>query len=136
MSFIKLDSVLIQNRMRLRQLADADKKVKYCPDYNGIEVGGVFDSGEDGKLLSELVYNQNLSVPLDVSVHPMGGAYPYVVVVVPHPRLFEVATLSYPSHLIPGMAEPVQPCLQLRGLKKFDLSTLPYIATLHLMPAS
>lgn len=137
MSFLKLDENLVRNRMRLRFVEPdgAPAKTPWTEAYAGVKVQGVFDLDEQEKLKSEIEYNKRLSVPLEVTVDPFGGTTPYVVVVVPHPSLFEVAELSYPAFLIPGTGE-VQPTLQLRGLKKFNLADLPWIATLHLMAVS
>lgn len=124
-TFIKLDKQLVLGRMGWQP--DGEQAIRWAPNYSGILCGSELKAKS-----SELVVNSKLSLPLDCSIQPHQGLYAYHAVVVPNPRLFEVAEVSYPSIILTG-SERTRPILHLRGLKKFDLADLDYVASIHLI---
>lgn len=130
-AIVKLDTALVQNRLGFRdELEREGYKPEYTPGYRGIYAGGDFREIPAAK--QELVVNAKLSIPLDCSIELRTGSDPYHALVVPNPRLYEAAEVSCAGLILPGTGR-VRPVIHLRGLKKFDLSELDWLASIHLL---
>lgn len=125
-AIIKLDSALVMNRLGYRAEVEGLGKPAWTEDYRGIFVGAVLPEKP------ELVVNAKLSLQLDCSIEPVGGGYTYHALLAVNPKLFEVAEVSAPTLFLPRQGRS-RPVIHLRGLKKFDLSELDWIASLHLI---
>lgn len=128
---IKLDRNLVLNRMRWKSESPEEDMPKWAGEYAGVIAGFETADIPDDKL--EMVVNARVSVPLDCSVAPVGGPRPYHALLAVVPELYELAEVSAPT-LIMGGSNRVRPVIQLRALRKFDLTEFSTgIATLHLL---
>jgi hypothetical protein len=130
-AIIKLDRSLITNRLRWKPEDDPSAEPRWAVDSCGLVLGFNTASIPDDKL--ELTVNARVSIPLDCSVAPYGGPRPYHALLAVTPDLFELAEVSAPW-LIIGGSNRVRPVIQLRALRKFDLTEFSEgIATIHLI---